>query len=167
MVVEVTNGNDPAAAGEIGGHWVELAGKLGQSTQALTDLTAGSEESWQGEAGDAMRVLLVKAAGWLDQVAAVSSSVGDAVSQQAGVAARAKAEMPSPVSYDPGDMIREAAVSGDILRLVGLSDAMSARRSEAEASRVKAVDVMNARDVALHALAGKESFGSPPKLDAS
>ena len=167
MAVEVAAGNDPAAAGEIGGQWAELAGKLQESTQALIDLTAGSEESWQGDAGDAMRVLLVKAAGWLDRAAAVSSSVGDAVSQQAGVAARAKAEMPSPVSYDPGGMIREAAASGDILRLVELSDAMSARRAEAEAARVKAVDVMNARDAALHGLAGKESFGAPPALGAS
>ena len=70
MAVEVAAGNDPAAAGEIGGQWAELAGKLQESTQALIDLTAGSEESWQGDAGDAMRVLLVKAAGWLDRAAA-------------------------------------------------------------------------------------------------
>jgi hypothetical protein len=164
MAAEVGTGNDPAAAGEIGAQWMELAGRVQESTQALTGLTARSEETWRGEAGDAMRSVLRKAAGWLDQLAAGSARVGDAVSQQAAVAARAKAEMPPPVPYDPVGMIRGAAASGDILSLVGLSGAMAARRAEAEAARLKAVDVMNSRDAALHALAGGESFGPPPTL---
>jgi hypothetical protein len=167
MVAEVNAGNDPAAAGEIGAQWAELAGRLQESTQALTGLTAHSQESWQGEAGDAMRGVLAKAAGWLDKVSAVSAGVGDSVSRQAEVAARAKDEMPPPVRYDPADMIRSAAGGGDIRWLVGLSDAMATRRAEAEAARIKAVDVMNARDIALHGLAAGESFGAPPALGAS
>ena len=73
MAVEVGAGNDPAAAGEIGAQWLELAGRVQESTQALTGLTARSEETWRGEAGDAMRSVLRKAAGWLDQLAAGSA----------------------------------------------------------------------------------------------
>lgn len=167
MVAEVNAGNDPAAAGEIGAQWAELAGKLRESTQALTVLTSRSEENWQGDAGDAMRGVLAKAAGWLDQASGVSAGVGDSVSRQAEVAARAKAEMPPPVPYDPAEMIRSAAGSGDIRWLVGLSDAMAEQRAAAEAARIKAVDVMNARDLALHGLAAAESFGAPPALGAS
>ena len=167
MAAEVAAGNDPAAAGQIGGQWAELGGKLQESTQRLAALAAQSEEAWQGEAGDAMRGALARAAGWLDQAAVVSSGVGDSVTQQADAAARAKAEMPPPVDYDPAVMIRDAAGSGNLLLMAGLSDAMSARRAEAEAARLKAVDVMNTRDAALHALAGKESFGAPPALSAS
>lgn len=167
MAAEVAAGNDPAAAGQLGGQWAELAGKLDESTQQLAALTARSEEAWQGEAGDAMRGVLAKAAGWLGQVSVVSSGVGDSVVMQADVAARAKAEMPPPVAYDPAGMIRDAAGSGNILLMAGLSDAMSARRAEAEAARAKAVDVMNARDTGLHALADQGSFGAPPALGAS
>ncbi|MDT7728502.1 MAG: hypothetical protein QOI21_5078 [Actinomycetota bacterium] len=167
MVAEVNAGNDPAAAGEIGAQWADLAGKLEESTQALTGLTTRSEESWQGGAGDAMRGVLAKAAGWLDKVSAVSAGVGDSVSRQAEVAARAKDEMPPPVPYDPARMIRSAAGGGDIRWLVGLSEAMAARRAESEAARIKAVDVMYVRDTALHALAAKETFGAPPALGAS
>jgi hypothetical protein len=113
-----------------------------------------------------MREVLAKAAGWLGQVSVVSSGVGDSVAMQADVAARAKADMPPPVAYDPAGMIRDAAGSGNILLMAGLSDAMSARRGEAEVARAKAVDVMSARDTALHALAGGESFGAPPVLGA-
>jgi hypothetical protein len=167
MAAEVAAGNDPASAGQIGGQWAELSGKLQESTQQLAALAAHSQEAWQGEAGDAMRGVLAKAAGWLDQVAVVSSGLGDSVTMQADVAARAKAEMPPPVAYDPAGMIRDAAGSGNLLLMGGLSDAMAVRRVEAEAARLKAVDVMNARDAALHALAGKESFGTPPALSAS
>jgi hypothetical protein len=167
MATEVAAGNDPATADDIGGQWGEFAGKLQESTQALADLAVRSQETWQGEAGDAMRGVLAKAAGWLEQVSAVSSEVGDAVSQQAGVAARAKAEMPRPVPYDPAGIIRGAAASGDVLRLAALSDVMADRRAEAEAARMRAVDVMNARDAALHALAGREPFGDPPALGAT
>jgi len=114
-----------------------------------------------------MRGVLAKAGGWLDKVSAVSAGVGDSVSRQAEVAARAKAEMPPPVPYDPAEMIRSAAGSGDIRWLVGLSDAMAERRAEAEAARIKAIDVMNARDLALHGLAAGESFVAPPALGAS
>jgi hypothetical protein len=41
---------------------------------------------------------------------------------------------------------------------------MSARRAASEAARTKAIDVMNARDAGLAALAGKESFATPPAL---
>jgi hypothetical protein len=73
--------------------------------------------------------------------------------------------MPPPVPYDAASMIREAA--GDVLRLVGLSEAMAVKRAEAEAARLKAIDVMNARDGALRAAVPARSFDAPPDLGPS
>jgi hypothetical protein len=72
----------------------------------------------------------------------VSVALADAVTNQAGIAARARAEMPPPVPYDPAAMIREAVTRGDVLDLIGLPDPLAARRAEAETTRLKAIDVM-------------------------
>ncbi|WP_020674347.1 hypothetical protein [Amycolatopsis nigrescens] len=167
MKAEVESGNDPAASGEIGEQWAGLGARLRESAQALTNISTRSEEDWKGSGGEAMRELLAAAAGWSGRATEVSFALADSVGQQAGVAARAKAEMPEPVPYDPAQLIREAAASGKLLWLSGLADTMAARRDEAEAARAKAVDVLNARDAALRAAAPSESFDPPPALGSS
>ncbi len=164
MAAEVAQDNDPVAAGEIGARWEDMSRRLQDSTEELARLIAGTHEQWQGEAGDAARGVLGKAAHWLAHSAAVSATLGDAVGGQAEAAARARADMPPPVTFDPAGMIRDAAGSGSILALVALADEMETRRAEAEAARQKAIDVMNTRDAALHSLAprtGFPSFGGP------
>ncbi|MCU1680457.1 MAG: hypothetical protein JWQ81_1196 [Amycolatopsis sp.] len=167
MAAEVAAGNDPAAAGGIGGQWGSLADQLQQAKDGLTGLSASSQEHWTGDAGDAVRDALTRASTWLDHAAGVSSSVGSSVTEQAAVAARARADMPPPVPYDPGAMIRAAVTSGDLGQLVGLPGAMSARRDASEAARIKAVDVMVVRDVSLAMLALKQPFTAPPVLASS
>ncbi|RSM34476.1 PPE domain-containing protein [Amycolatopsis balhimycina DSM 5908] len=164
MAAEVERGNDPAAAGEAGARWEGLAKRLQESTAGVAALVASSEESWRGDAGDAARAALDRAARWLGHSAAVSASVGRAVGAQAEAAARARADMPPPVAYDPAAMIRDAASSGNLLVLAGLADEMAARRAEAEAARQKAIDVMRTRDAALRGHVPAEAFPAPPAL---
>jgi len=161
MAAEVAQDNDPVAAGEVGARWEELSRRLQDSTEELAQLISGTHEKWQGEAGDAARGVLGKAAHWLSHSAAVSSTLGESVGGQAEAAARARADMPPPVTYDPAAMIRDAAGSGNILALAALADEMEARRAEAEAARQKAIDVMNTRDAALHGLAPGTGFSAP------
>ncbi len=164
MAAEVERDNDPVAAGEAGARWEELAKRLHESTADLAALVASSEENWRGAAGDAARAAVGRAAQWLSHSATVSASVGGAVGAQADAAARARADMPPPVTYDPASMIRDAASSGNVLVLAGLADAMAARRAEAEAARQKAIDVMRTRDAALRGHVPAEPFADPPTL---
>lgn len=161
MAAEVAQDNDPVVAGEVGLRWEELSRRLQDSTEELAQLIAGTHEKWQGEAGDAARVVMGKATHWLAHSASVSSTLGQSIGGQAEVAARARADMPPPVAYDPVGMIRDAAGSGNILTLAALADAMEARRAEAEAARQKAIDVMNTRDAALHGLTPRTGFSAP------
>lgn len=164
MAAEVEHGNDPVAAGEVGARWDGLAKRLHESTADLAALIAGTHETWRGDAGDAARAALDRAAKWLSHSAAVSASVGSAVGAQADASARARADMPPPVTYDPVAMIRDAAGSGNLRLLAGLADEMAARRAEAEAARQKAIDVMRTRDTALRGHVPAESFATPPAL---
>jgi len=164
MAAEVERDNDPVAAGETGARWEELAKRLHESTADLAALVASSEENWGGRAGDAARAAVGRAAQWLSHSAAVSASVGGAVGAQAEAAARARADMPPPVTYDPASMIRDAASSGNVLVLAGLADEMAARRAEAEAARQKAIDVLRTRDTALRGHVPAETFADPPTL---
>lgn len=164
LAAQVEQDNDPVAAGQAGARWTELARRFEDSTASLAALSAASQETWEGAAGDAMRAVLARAAGWLGESAAVSTVVGDAVAGQADVAARARAEMPPPVEFDPAAMIRSAAASGNVLELAGLSFAMDARRAEAEAARQKAIDVVRTRDTALHGLVPGVAFPDTPAL---
>ncbi|MDI5982401.1 PE-PGRS family protein [Amycolatopsis magusensis] len=161
---EVDAGNDPGEAGAIGGQWDELAGRFHESAQALTALLEHSREHWSGEGGEALRGVLTQAARWSGEVAGVSTSVGGSVAAQAEIAARAKAEMPEPVEYDPAGMIRSAAASGNLLALAGLPAAMEETKAAAEAARQKAIDVLNARDAALRDAIPEQSFAPPPPL---
>ena len=164
MAAEVAAGNDPAAAGQIGEQWAALGERLRESARLLTAMSEQSREAWEGPAGDAVRDTVAKAAAWSEQATEVSYGVADAVAQQAAIAARARSEMPPPVPFDPARMISDAMHSGKLFPLVGLSDALEARRAEAEAARRKAVDVMNARDAALRASVPARSFDPPPDL---
>lgn len=164
MAAEVEAGNDPGAAGEIGLQWAGLGATLRESMQALTAIAQRSREVWEGDAAEAMRDAMTRAADWSGQATEVSYVVSDAVTNQAGIAARARAEMPRPVDCDPVRMIRDAVSSGNFLDLIGLSDALSSRREEAEAARMKAIDVMNERDAALRAAVPSRSFDTPPPL---
>ncbi|MFD9894342.1 PE-PGRS family protein [Amycolatopsis sp. NPDC059027] len=164
LAAEVARDNDPVAAGQLGAQWQGLARRFADSTAELSALVNNTHEHWQGQAGDAVREVLGTAAGWLVQSAGVSTALGESVAGQADVAARAKAEMPPPVGFDPASMIREAAASGSLSMLAGLSAAMDAQRARAEAARQKAVDVMNARDAALHGLVPSRRFEAPPSL---
>lgn len=166
MYAEVGIGNDPAAAGEIGREWTDLARGLREVGEALTGLSKASEGVWQGGGAEAVRSVLSDAAAWSGQAAEVSDAVSRAVTGQAEAAAWARAEMPEPVSYDPAAMIREAAAGGDVWQLVGLSDAMAARRDEAERARQQAVDVMYARAAALGSAVPEAEFPKPPRLTA-
>lgn len=164
MAAEVAAGNDPAAAGQIGQQWAALGERLRESMQALGLMSDQSREAWEGTAGEAVRDTLAKAAGWSEQATEVSYALADAVSQQAGIAARARAEMPAPVPYDPARMISDAMHSGNFLALLGLSDAMNERREASEQARLKAIDVMNTRDAALRAAVPARTFDTPPEL---
>jgi hypothetical protein len=164
MAAEVERGNDPVAAGEAGARWDGLAKRLQESTADVAALVAATDENWRGRAGDAARAALDRAARWLSHSAAVSASVGRAVGAQAEVAARARTDMPPPVTYDPASMIRDAASSGNVLVLAGLAGEMAARRAEAEAARQKAIDVLRTRDTALRGHVPAETFPAPPAL---
>jgi uncharacterized alpha-E superfamily protein len=167
LVAEVERDNDPAAAGDTGARWTLMAQRMENASAELAQLIAGTHETWRGDAGDAARGAMSRAAQWLAHSAAVSASIGDSVTGQAEAAARARADMPPPVDYDPAAMIRGAAASGNLLVLAGLSDEMAARADEAEAARMKAIDVMHARDAALHGLVPRETFPTPPSLGGS
>src|SRR5438067_1805968 len=119
MAAEVEAGNDPAAASEIGQGWSGLGVRLRESMQALAAISQRSQEVWQGDAAEAMRQTLADAAKWSGEATEVSYAVADAVTNQAGIAARARAEMPPPVHYDPVGMIRDAIGSGGLLAMVG------------------------------------------------
>ncbi|WP_236791666.1 PPE domain-containing protein [Amycolatopsis sp. GM8] len=162
MAAEVAAGNDPAAAGQVGQQWAGLGARLRESMELLSSMADRSQEGWQGPGGDAVRAALGRVSAWSEQAAGASFALADAVTDQAGIAARARAEMPPPVPYDPVAMIRETA--GNVLGLIGLSDAMAARREQSEAARLKAIDVMNARDSALRAAVPARSFEALPEL---
>ncbi|MGW7537765.1 PE-PGRS family protein [Amycolatopsis sp. NPDC054798] len=166
LAAQAADGNDPAAAGESGARWTGLSQRLEDSIGGLVALSAGSEETWQGDAGDAMRKVLGKASDWLAETSVVSAKVGEAVHGQAEVAARARADMPAPVDFDPAAMIRSAAASGNLVALAGLSSAMDERRAEAEAARQKAIDVLRTRDTALRGLVPEGGFPAVPPLGA-
>ncbi|PRX51135.1 PPE family protein [Prauserella shujinwangii] len=167
LKAEVEHGNDPGAAGEVGRDWGELAQRLREAAGALGEVATGSEDLWQGEGGDALRAVLGRATGWADESATLAERLGDAIGQQAAAAARARAEMPEPVPYDPAGLIRDAASGGDIRQLAGLAVLLTERREEAEAARQRAVDVLYARDEALRAAVPAESFSAPPPLTSA
>ncbi|WP_027930887.1 hypothetical protein [Amycolatopsis thermoflava] len=164
MAAEVADGNDPATAGRIGEQWAGLAARLRESAQALGAISARAGEAFDGPAGEALRRTLAKAESWSGHATELSLCLSDAVGRQAGIAARARDEMPPPVPYDPAAMIREAAASGSFAALAGLSDAMEQRRAAAEEARQKAIDVLNARDAALRESVPGRFFDEPPEL---
>lgn len=167
MTAEVARGNDPVAASELGAAWAGLAERLAESADLLASMAGLSRESWEGQAGDAVRDTFARAAEWSRKAGDAFSGLAGAIAEQAGIAARARAEMPPPVRYDPVEMIRAAAGGGDVLELLGLSETMDQRRAAAEAARLRAVDVMNSRDAALRASVPAVAFEAPPSLGAS
>lgn len=161
LKAEVEDGNDPGSVGEVSAQWGELAARLAESAQAIAKASGGSESSWTGEGGDAMRASVMSTASWSRQAADFSVGVANSLAGQASIASRAKQEMPEPVDYDPGQIIRSTVQSGNIIALCSLPATLWAKQAESEAAKQKAVDVMNARDAGLHTTAVREGFPQP------
>ncbi|QWF77028.1 PE-PGRS family protein [Amycolatopsis sp. CA-230715] len=161
LVAEVAEGNDPEAAGGLAGQWAGLGDRLRDARDQLTAIANASDEHWHGTAGEALRASLRSAAAWSDEASGVTAEVAGSVGRQAEVAARARADMPDPVGYDPASMISGAMRSGDLLAIAGLSDALEERRAAAAAAKAKAVDVVTTRDTGLYAAVPGAAFTPP------
>ncbi|HEV7649095.1 MAG TPA: hypothetical protein VGP26_13115 [Actinophytocola sp.] len=160
-----TDDADPATSQAFADEWTRTGSVLADAAESLKRAALGTEAGWAGEAADAMRARLGQIAAWSGGTGAQISGAGQTISRQSEAADAARRAMPEPVSYNPGDIIRDAPGNG-LLALVALPQLIHQRYVESNAAHEEAVRVVSGRDNTMNSAAGQVSvFQAPPRLD--
>jgi hypothetical protein len=159
----VTQNNNPGVAYAAGDDWKNLGGQLREAAITLDAAINGSQSHWEGAAADLARAHLAKVRDWSADTAEYFHATGTAMHDQVDAAAKAKADMPQPVDFDPAKMIEQAA--GNPIAMLTLPVTMYATYEASTSAKDKAVQVMQTRDASLaQAAAAIPAFTPPPDI---
>ncbi|MFI9384095.1 WXG100 family type VII secretion target [Kutzneria sp. NPDC052558] len=159
----VTQNVDPGAAYKAGDEWHGLAGQLRDAAITLDAAINGSQSHWEGAAADLARAHLAKVRDWSADTAQYFNATGTAMHDQVDAAAKAKADMPDPIEYNPGKMLAQAAVNP--IALIALPAEMYLTHEASNDAKNKAVQVIQARDSSMQSASSSiPAFTPPPDL---
>jgi hypothetical protein len=161
----MTDAANPGGAQAVADSWAELAAGFDESANLFRQAMAESAGGWTGDAADGMRNQLATIAEWSKQTAASYRAASKAIGDQSTAADSAKANMPEPIPYDPGQMIRDAVASGSISQLAALPHQMYAQKQKHDAAHAQAAEVVANRDSSFASSAATVPvFVPPPSL---
>jgi hypothetical protein len=163
---EWTDAGQPGDAQDFGSVWRGMGDGLKEAAESLMVAVFGSESGWTGQAANAMRAQLTKVAEWSQKTGDGYQKASQAFEQQGEAVGTAKTAMPEPVDYDPGKMIKDAATSGNPLKLAMLPFQMHKQAEASKEAHAQAAEVVAKRDEEL-ALAAHSipPFEAPPALN--
>ncbi|NUT52276.1 MAG: hypothetical protein HOV94_34025 [Saccharothrix sp.] len=165
MVQVVDDEFRPEVALEIADDWKRIGETMRDLSVSFSVIITGSKEGWHGSAAEGAREALLKVGEFSRVAGDQFARTGEVVREQTYVADEAKAKMPPVVDYDPMKMISEAAHSGNPFKVLALPFAIRAQAEKADEARTQALDVLNARDEALHsATLAMPTLAEPPKV---
>jgi hypothetical protein len=161
-----TDEGEPGDANDLGDSWQKLGTGLTEAAENLMVAVFGSESGWTGAAANAMRAQLTKVAEWSQKTGDSFHKASQAFVKQGESVGAAKTAMPEPVDYDPGQMIKDAATSGNPLKLAFLPFQMHKQAEASKEAHAQAAEVVAKRDAEL-ALAAQSipPFEAPPALN--
>ncbi|KAA2262365.1 hypothetical protein F0L68_13935 [Solihabitans fulvus] len=166
MENQVAQNNNPGAAGEIADAWRQIGQQWTDVSVGLQIVNTGSEAQWSGTAASAARDQFSKFQDAAQQLGQQHAIAGGAVELQTSAAATAMNAMPKPVPYDPGQMIKDAARTGNPLTMAALLVTIPAQKNKSDDARNQAVQVMQSRDTSLHTAASSlPAFTDLPTTD--
>jgi hypothetical protein len=161
----MTDAADPGAAQAVADGWAEMAAGFDEAARLFQRTVLSSATGWTGDAAEAMRTQLARIALWSEKTGAQYQAASGAITEQTGAADTAKRNMPPPVPYDPGQMIRDARESGNMFEMAALPFKMYAQKQRHDAAHEQAVEVVGNRDSSFAAAAGSiPAFIPPPSL---
>jgi hypothetical protein len=159
----VTQNVDPGTAYKAGDEWYGLSDQLRDAAVTLDAAINGSQSHWEGAAADLARAHLAKVRDWSADTAQYFTSTGRAMHDQVDAAAKAKADMPDPIEYNPGKMLAQAATNP--ISLIALPAEMYLTHEASNDAKAKAVQVIQARDTAMQSASSSiPAFTPPPDL---
>jgi hypothetical protein len=163
-----TDQGQPGDADGLGQTWNDMGSGLNDAAEQLMIAVFGSESGWTGQAADAMRAQLQKVADWSLKTGDSFTKASQAFVKQGESVGSAKTAMPEPVKYDPGEMIKQAAASGNLVQMAMLPYSMYQQSQASRQAHQQAADVVQKRDTELAAAAQSiPPFEPPPTLGSS
>lgn len=158
----MTDAADPAGSQAVADGWAAMASGFDEAAELFQQAMLNSTVGWTGEAAEGMREQLARVATWSKATGARYQAASAAVGEQSAAADSAKTAMPPPVPYDPAQMIRDAAASGNISEMAALPFAMYAQKQKHDAAHDQAAEVVSNRDLAFADAAARVPVFSPP-----
>ncbi|WP_211764120.1 WXG100 family type VII secretion target [Kutzneria sp. CA-103260] len=159
----VTQDVEPGTAYKAGDEWQGLADQMRDAAITLDAAINGSQSHWEGAAADLARAHLAKVRDWSADTAQYFNATGTAMHDQVDAAAKAKADMPDPIEYNPGKMLAQAATNP--ISLIALPAEMYLTHEASNDAKNKAVQVIQARDASMQSASSSiPAFTPPPDL---
>ncbi|GLZ30191.1 hypothetical protein Lesp02_23810 [Lentzea sp. NBRC 105346] len=165
MNQQVSQNNDPGAAGEIAAEWKAIASDLTEVAVGLNTVVNGLSAGWTGQAGTAARQALTKVGNFTDKMSETFTSTGNSIQSQADAAEKAKNSFPKEEPYDPKAMLKDAATSMNPFKMATLPFDMMEQRDKSQAAKAEAERVMQERDNSMAAAAAQmPTFEDTPQV---
>lgn len=154
---------DPGAVHDVGriyhGHGQTLIDFSNRIRQAATK----TEETWKGQAGDAMRAHVTGVADRMGSSGQAAQLTANQMGMQAEAAERARYSMPEVVEFDLGKEMAGVAASGDPFTMISRVNDMVEKHEKSQAAHAEAAQVMQTMEGSFgEAAAGTPSFAPPP-----
>src|SRR2546423_3661830 len=161
----MTDAADPAGAAAVADGWAELAAGFTEAADLFRRTMANSEVGWTGEAAEDMRRQLAVISRWSELTGEQYQAASAAIADQSAAADTAKAAMPPPVPDDPGQLIRDAKDSGNVLAMAALPFQLYEQKQKHDAAHERAAEIVANRDASFASAAGGvPAFIPPPTL---
>ncbi|QUH00244.1 hypothetical protein HUO13_04950 [Saccharopolyspora erythraea] len=154
---------DPGAVHDVGrtyhGHGQTLIDFSNRIRQAATR----TEQTWQGQAGDAMRAHVTGVADRMGSSGQAAQLTANQMGMQAEAAERARNSMPEVVEFDLRKEMAGVAASGDPFTMISRVNDMVEKHEKSQAAHTEAAQVMQTMEGSFgEAAAGTPSFAPPP-----
>ncbi|MGW4113130.1 hypothetical protein ACWEFJ_19855 [Actinosynnema sp. NPDC004786] len=165
-LVDLAKANlDTVKANRIVSNWADIGKTLGELAEAFSGIVRRSTEQWTGEAGEKARAALLKVGRFCDMASSQFTRTSETISAQTEIAGEAALRMPPVVKPTPEEVYYSMVGTGDVISIVAAPRFYAAQYAKSLEAKAQAVDVLYARDNALHSAAlGMPQLDEPPKV---
>lgn len=152
-------------ADRIASNWTNIGKTLGELAEAFSSIVRSSTEQWTGETGEKARASLLTVGRFCDTASSLFTLTSETISIQTEIASEAARRIPPVVEPTPDEVYYAMVGTGDVISIAAAPQFYAAQYAKSVEAKAQAVDVMYARDRALHSAAVRmPQLDEPPKV---
>lgn len=155
---------DPAAVHDVGRVYHDHGQKFLEFAERIRRAAAVTQETWHGEAGDAMRAQVTRLADHMSHSGNAAQLTGNQLGMQAEAGERARNSMPEVIEFDLKEELRNYFADPNPLTAISRANEIVQKQQRSQAAHQEAARVMSAMETSFgEAAARTPAFVPAPR----